>query len=276
AAPQAQVPASWGADRFLLYFHRLDAARDVADTPERQATLSRSLAYQAWLRGPVLAAEQRRIEADARLPLAARSLLTALYDEAFVARLVDPLLAAQQVMGVRGAAVGLRMELGGGLPEYVPAWAAAVFIEADDAEEFYRKGPATVESESVTHDMATQLLDDMLDRLADGNGAVLRFAHAETVAPLVSAIGIAGLHMPLPAAQPYNAATHRWRTETVIPMAANVQWEVWQSPGGERLVRMLFNEGEADFKPACDGARLRPGSHFYRVAALVGCYRSAR
>ena len=56
-------------------------------------------------------------------------------------------------------------------------------------------------------------------------------------------------------------------------MAANVQWEVWQSPDGERLVRMRLNEAEADFKPACDGARRQPGSHFYRVTPLLRCYR---
>ncbi|MET0518490.1 MAG: hypothetical protein ABW005_06600, partial [Burkholderiaceae bacterium] len=63
-----------------------------------------------------------------------------------------------------------------------------------------------------------------------------------------------------------------WRTAAVIPMAANVQWELWQGPAGERLVRQLLNEREADFSPACEAARWRPGSHFYRVTALRACY----
>lgn len=274
-APQAQVPASWGADRFLLYFHRLDARRDTADTPARQATLQRSLAYQAWLRSPRLAELQRRIDADPRLPQAARRLLLDLYQPGFVDRLADPLEAAREVMDVRGAMAGLRLELGGEAESFVPEEVAAVFMAADDAEDFYRKGPGLQETAPVTYDMATQLLDDMLGRLATGQGAVLRFSHAEIVAPLVSAIGVAGVHQPLPASQPYDAATHPWRTERVIPMAANVQWDVWQGPQGRRLVRMLVNEAQADFKPGCEGARLRPGSRFYDVAALQRCYRAA-
>lgn len=273
AAPRAQLPASWGADRFLLYFHRLDARRDAADTPARQATLQRSVAYQAWLRSPELAAQQRRIDADPRLPAAAQALLAGLYGERFAARIPQPLAAARQVMDVRGAMAGLQRELGGAVEAFVPAPVAAVFMQADDAEDFYRKGPGLVEAGPVTYEMATQLLDDMLGRLAAGRGVALRFTHAEIVAPLVSAIGVAGLHEPLPRSQPYDAALHPWRTERVIPMAANVQWEVWQGPGGERVVRMLLNEAQARFKPACDAARHGPGSHFYRVQALLACYR---
>ncbi|KAK6024701.1 histidine acid phosphatase [Ostertagia ostertagi] len=232
--------------------------------------------YQAWLRSPELAEQQRRIEADPRLPEAARAVLAGLYDSDFVARIPDPLKAAGHVMDVRGAAAGLRMELGGDLPAYVPSQAAATFIEADDAEDFYRKGPGLVEAGPVTYAMAKQLVDDMLDRLASGEGAVLRFAHAEIISPLVSALGIAGEHQPQPRSQPYSYRNNPWRTETVIPMAANVQWEVWRNGAGDRLMRMLLNEGEADFKPACDAARLRPGSHFYRVAGVVECYGQPR
>jgi hypothetical protein len=40
---------------------------------------------------------------------------------------------------------------------------------------------------------------------------------------------------------------------------------------------MLYNEAETDFKPACDDARVRPGSHYYDVARLRACYgRGAR
>lgn len=273
AAPQARVPASWGSDRFLLYFHRLSESRDVADTPARRATLQRSLAYQAWVRGPELAAQQRRIEADPRLPAAAHSVLAALYGDDFARRTPQPQQAAQHVVDLRNAAADLRLELKRDFSAYVPAGASAVFAELGDAEDFYRKGPGLAESGAVNYVIATQLLDDMLDRLARGEGAVLRFTHAEIVAPLVSAIGVAGVHEPLPRERPYSYAASAWRTENVIPMAANVQWEVWRDARGDRLVRMLLNEGQADFKPACDGARLRPGSHFYRVAALVGCYR---
>ncbi|MFG6468761.1 histidine-type phosphatase [Roseateles sp. BYS87W] len=275
AAPRAQVPASWGADRFLLYFHRLDARRDLAETPARRATLQRSEAYQAWLRSPLLSEQQERIEADPQLPQAAQALLAGLYGAAFTARVADPVAAARHVMDVRGAMAGLTLEMGGEVAPFVPAAAAAVFMALDDAEDFYRKGPGLLEAGPVTYDIATQLLDDMLDRLPAGRGAALRFAHAEIIAPLVSAIGVASVHQPLTRSQPYSHANNPWRAKRVIPMAANVQWEVWEGPAGERLVRMLLNEAQADFKPACEAARLRPASHFYRVTALISCYRPA-
>jgi hypothetical protein len=58
----------------------------------------------------------------------------------------------------------------------------------------------------------------------------------------------------------------------VAPYAANVQWDSYRNADGRVLVRMLYNEKEADFKPACDGARFNAGSHFYDLALLRRCY----
>ncbi|MET0518874.1 MAG: histidine-type phosphatase [Burkholderiaceae bacterium] len=281
AVPRLRVAAAPTADRFLLYFHRLSAERDgaAADTPARRETLARSQRYQAWLRSPELAAQQQRIEADARRAGAARASLAPLFGADFVEQLgaEGRQRAAEDLMDLRGAAADLRLELGDAtaqaFQDLLPADALAVFAELADAEDFYRKGPGLAQGGDVTFAMAGQLLDSLLAGLDGAEPRLrLRFAHAEIVAPLVSRIGIAGVHVQQPASTPYSWAGNPWRTAAVIPMAANVQWELWQGVTGERLVRQLLNEREADFDPACEVARWRPGSGFYRVAALRVCY----
>lgn len=281
AVPRLRLAAAPTADRFLLYFHRLSAERDgaAADTPARRETLARSLRYQAWLRSPELAGQQRRIEADARRAGAARASLAPLFGADFVEQLGAEARqrAAEDLMDLRGAAADLRLELGDATAQafeaLLPAESIAVFAELGDAEDFYRKGPGLAQAGDASYAMAGQLLDSLLAGLDGAEPRLrLRFAHAEIVAPLVSRIGVAGVHVQQPATTPYAWAGNPWRTATVIPMAANVQWELWQGVTGERLVRQLLNEREAEFDPACEAARWRPGSYFYRVEALRACY----
>jgi hypothetical protein len=54
-------------------------------------------------------------------------------------------------------------------------------------------------------------------------------------------------------------------------MAANVQWDVYRDAKGAVVLRMLYNERETDFMPACDGARMKPHSHFYDYRTLRAC-----
>ncbi|XHS80373.1 histidine-type phosphatase [Burkholderiaceae bacterium UC74_6] len=274
AAPQLKLPSQPETDRFLLYFHKLRTGGEGADTPERQLTLRRSLAYQQWLRSPQLEAEQRRIDADPRLRDAAVAGLKPLFTAEYLDRHAEQLQDwGKDLMELRGAAAGLRLEMGFDFGRFLSAEQAAVFNEHDDAEDFYRKGPGLSEAGDVPFAIAGQLLDTLFAGLDGSEPRVrLRFAHAEIVAPLVSRIGISGIHRPQPQARPYAWAINPWRSSTVIPMAANVQWELWRGPQDERLVRMLLNEREADFVPACEAARWRPGSHFYRVQALRACY----
>ncbi len=65
---------------------------------------------------------------------------------------------------------------------------------------------------------------------------------------------------PLPLRQTYNYSTSTWRGEVVSPMAANVQWDIYQNNQGNTLVKMLYNEKETLFKSACNYARYTPTS----------------
>ena len=55
-------------------------------------------------------------------------------------------------------------------------------------------------------------------------------------------------------------------------MAANVQWDVYRDSSGTLLVKMLYDEKETDFEPACEAARYAPGSHYYAYDSLAACY----
>ncbi len=58
--------------------------------------------------------------------------------------------------------------------------------------------------------------------------AVLGFAHAEIIIPLATSLDLHNMMQPLPLRQTYNYSTSTWRGEVVSPMAANVQWDIYQ------------------------------------------------
>lgn len=71
--------------------------------------------------------------------------------------------------------------------------------------------------------------------------ATLRFAHAETLIPLIALMGI-----PEGMAHITNLEQlcRYWRNYEVAPMAANLQWVFYQNKNGNVLVKVLLNEKE--------------------------------
>jgi hypothetical protein len=161
---------------------------------------------------------------------------------------------------------------------FMPQAAAQAFAQAEDAEDFYTKGPGLREQGDVTYRMAGILLDDFfseadaIDRGDLRHAAKLRFAHAEIVVPLAALLGLPDAAQQASQSQPYDYRNNRWRGAEVAPMAANLQWDMFADQNGHTLVRLLYNEAEQDFKPACDSARIVPHSHFYDYHALRSCY----
>jgi hypothetical protein len=307
-APVAQAP---GVNRFSLYFHKLTAGTDrVSDRADPHfVTYAQSQAYRAYLASPELRAKLAEVRDDPRLAVAARTVLARLFAKDFVDRLargelrvantghvealsadgklrvqldgegktviatpVDALMALSALYEI---APGLQRELGKDFNAYIPDAEAELLARANDAEDFYTKGPAGVENGAATYAMAGQLLADFFDaaQAADGTRrATFRFAHAETIVPFASLLGMPGSFKQVAAGQRYSYETNPWRGREVAPYAANVQWDSYRNADGRVLVRMLYNEKEADFKPACDGARFDAGSHFYDLALLRRCY----
>jgi len=252
-------------DRSTLYFHKQESSAD----------------YQHWLKSDELQAREAAIHAQPPLQAAAQASLARLFTPAFIATLDAnrSTEAALTLYAMYAAAADMRHELKADFTKYIPPAEALVYAEAEDAEAFYEKGPSIAENGDATWRMAAPLVDDFFketDAIAAGDlshAAKLRFAHAEIIIPLASAFGLRGMSEQLPRSATYSYQNSPWRGALVAPMAANLQWDVYQNAAGQTLVRMLYNEQESDFKPACDSARIAPSSHFYDYKQLKRCYK---
>ncbi len=287
----------------------------------RLQTWKDSQAYQAYTRSAALKVQLERIRLDPRLQGAADTVLPRLFTAAFLARLqqgsyrfsnsgtlsftsadgryantlsgdgrsviANGLQAAWALYDLYAISAGMERELAqaGSSAEafarLMPAQAADVFAEAEDAEDFYSKGPGMVEQGDVSSRMGRILLKDFfdeadaIDRGQRQHLAKLRFAHAEIVIPLATLLGLPAAARQVTERIPYAPASNGWRGAQIAPMAANLQWDMFADAGGRTLVRLLYNEGQMDFKQACEQARIAPHSHYYDYRELRRCYAQA-
>jgi hypothetical protein len=311
SAPVAQAP---GVNRFLLYFHRLNARNDAVtrETDPLSPIYTQSQIYQTYAKGQRVEEKVTAARSTIGLSQAAITTLQRLFSKSFVEQLASgsiqvantgefnftsgdgkftnrlvgdgkvtiksPLQALLALSSVYEIAPGLKRELGFGLQQYLPPVAARLLSEANDAEDFYTKGPGIAEDQPVTYAMAAALLQDFFVQIDNttagpqGRGASLRFTHAEILVPFASILRIKNMSTPLPWAANFSYGTSAWRGQDVAPYAANVQWDTFSDAKGTRIVRMLYNEKETDFQSMCDSARLRPKSYFYRFEKLKACY----
>ncbi|MEU8431584.1 histidine-type phosphatase [Streptomyces sp. NPDC029216] len=254
-------------DKNLLYFHKQPQNAD----------------YQAYVKGdPELAGVLKRIDGDPRTAEAAHRVVGRLFREDFAAALPP----AEQVSFARALyqLYSVAPDLGVEAPDvdltpFLVPRDAVWFAYLDDAEEFYEKGPA-FRGRTITYKMAGVLLDDLLAQAGakaagtNGNGAVLRFTHAEEIEPLAALMGLPGSTAPAEPGRPYAYGNNPWRGAEVSPMAANIQWDLFaNTPSAGKpatyLVRMLYNEKETAFKPSCKP--VAKGSHFYELDELKRC-----
>jgi hypothetical protein len=276
-------------------------------------TWQASQAYQAWIKSDELRVRVAAIHAQPPLAVAAKATLERLFTPAFITELdqgrrraantgtrsytstdgkftstltgdgdtdIDSATsAALALYELYAAAADMRAELAADFTRYVPPAQAAVFASIEDAVAFYEKGPGISENGDVSWRMARTLLDDFFseaDAVAEGDlshAAKLRFSHAEIVVPMASILGLPGMSAQLPRAATYDYDNNPWRGEAVAPMAANIQWDIYKNANGRTLVRMLYNEKETDFRPACDDAKISPSSRFYDYVRLRNCYK---
>jgi len=309
--PQDQLP---GVNRFLLYFHRLNQRTDAAlhEADPNAKTFNSSQAYQAYSKGPRVAAKVESIQNSAAMRSTALSVLLRLFKQEFFESLQNgklkaanigrfsfkskdgfyqaqlegdgrsqirtPIEALLALSSVYEIAPGLQHELGFDFDAYFTPAEAQVLAESNDAEDFYSKGPGIAEDVPVNFAMAENLLKDFFEQIQITNastlraGASLRFTHAEILVPFASILKIPVLTDPLNFSQNYSYTNSAWRGELIAPYAANVQWDTFRNPQGLLIVRMLYNEKETNFKPQCDSAKLDPESFFYELNALVSCY----
>ncbi len=116
-------------------------------------------------------------------------------------------------------------------------------------------------------------IDACIEKTNNNVIAHLRFAHAETVIPLVTLLQIPGFtekaadHMDI-----YTYENNPWRGEKIAPMSTNIQWEIYRHEDDHTqiLVRMLYNELEVRFKQDCQS--ITPDSFFYNLNELKRSY----
>ena len=126
-----------------------------------------------------------------------------------------------------------------------------------EAQDFLEKGPG-LDPLGIQVRVAAPLLADFLkstgeivdrNRLAAGAvqdsgmspDAILRFTHAEAIAPFAALLGIPEASSP--AASIYEYRAH-WQAQSIIPLSANIQWILY-SNGQDWLVKVLLNERES-------------------------------
>lgn len=116
-------------------------------------------------------------------------------------------------------------------------------VLVDDAKDFLVKGPG-VDAEGIQVRDAVPLLADFLntahEHLAGGRpGIDLRFAHAETIAPIAALMGLEGASTADTDLARYPDV---WRTDRVMVYSGNIQWVFFRKTGADDLVEVLFNE----------------------------------
>lgn len=126
-----------------------------------------------------------------------------------------------------------------------------------EAQDFLEKGPG-FDPLGIQVRVAAPLLADFLkstgeivdrNRVAAGAvqdsgispNAILRFTHAEAIAPFAALLGIP--EASTPAASIYDYRAH-WQAQSIIPLSANIQWVLY-SNGQDWLVKVLLNERES-------------------------------
>ncbi|CAF3422379.1 unnamed protein product [Rotaria sp. Silwood1] len=197
-------------------------------------------------------------------------------EKKFIKNEVDVVLCLYDMFSV--APAQSQSNLANMLAKYFNHEESKWFAYINDAQEFYEKGPS-VEGTTVTYDMAKPLLTDFfssVDAYIETNRNIvanLRFAHAETIIPIATLLQIPDFSGN--AVHPLDIYTHdnnQWRGDTIAPMAANIQWEIYQHENDHHqiLVRMLYNEMEVRFKQDCKP--LTPDSFFYDFHELKRSY----
>lgn len=131
------------------------------------------------------------------------------------------------------------------------------FVWEEDAVNYFAKGFAG-EDHAISYRVACPLLADFIatadQAIAQPSQAPianLRFAHAETIIPFLVNLGLNRedtvddmLHRPL---------QRKFRTSNVSPMAANVQWILYECEDNRYRVRMRHNEKDVAFPiPGCE------------------------
>ena len=116
------------------------------------------------------------------------------------------------------------------------------------ADEYLKKGPG-VNNNGIQVRVAVPLLVDFINTadayIKSGKfGAKLRFAHAETIAPIAALFEIEGADK---ASSNIYTISKVWKSSKVIPLSSNIQWIFYRNTTApyDFVVKILLNEQQA-------------------------------
>jgi multiple inositol-polyphosphate phosphatase/2,3-bisphosphoglycerate 3-phosphatase len=116
--------------------------------------------------------------------------------------------------------------------------------KVDVADDYLLKGPGA-DINGIQVKIAAPLLVDFINGVDiylnhPDTTACIRFAHAETIAPFATLLGIAQASIVAKDLTKLDAA---WQSSKIIPLSANIQWIVYSKKGSNDLViKVLLNE----------------------------------
>jgi multiple inositol-polyphosphate phosphatase/2,3-bisphosphoglycerate 3-phosphatase len=116
----------------------------------------------------------------------------------------------------------------------------------DVADDYLKKGPGA-DNNGIQVKIAAPLLVDFINSIDiyqnhPDTAARLRFAHAETISPFATLLGITQASVVAKDLTKLNTA---WQSSKIIPLSSNIQWIVYGKKGSsDMLVKVLLNEQE--------------------------------
>lgn len=146
-----------------------------------------------------------------------------------------------------------------------------VIAEIDDADSFYGRGPGFA-GRDVTYRAADRLFAEMLNQANEDPATVLasfRFTHSQVMMPVATWLKLPNAWPGAALDEPFTYENSGWRSATISPMAANLQWEIWADDSGKRLIRMLHNEQESAFPEPCEP--MEGHRYFYPLDEINRC-----
>ena len=146
-----------------------------------------------------------------------------------------------------------------------------VIANLDDTDSFYGRGPGFT-GRDVTYRAADALFAEMLsqaNQIPLEISASFRFTHSQVMMPVTTWLRMPTAWPGATGEAPFHYDTHSWRSALISPMAANLQWEIWENDEGHRLVHMLYNEKPETFPSPCQPLPQHP--FFYELEEINSC-----
>ena len=164
------------------------------------------------------------------------------FSESVIEALENPVQIGNYIYDLYGNTFNMQLPVG--LEAYFTWQQLDYFWQNENVKQFLEKGPGLT-GQTLQTNMAYPLLEDFLTSaeraIRKGNiSADLRFAHAETLIPLVTLLGVEGYSEQT---SDLREVATLWKDSCIAPMAANMWWVFFKGkPEEPILVLPLLNE----------------------------------